>query len=293
MTEKIKMLNTWIDSLSMEDLLKKIGEEGGVIFTPNVDHLMKLRLDQDFLDVYNAASFRVCDSQIIMFASKFIGQPIKEKISGSDLFPAFCDHYKHDEQTRVFLLGGPEGVADLAREKINAKVGRSIVVASYSPPLGFEQDWTECQKIVDLINVSGATVLAVGLGAPKQEQWIHNHKEQLKNIKTFFAIGATIEFEAGFRPRSPKWVSQVGLEWFYRLITEPKRLWKRYLVEGFPFFYLVLKQKLEINRLSDKPSSFYVVRKLVKAPQGLKIATFSITASQLLKLIALTTNRRP
>ena len=102
----------------------------------------------------------------------------------------------------------------------------------------------ECQKTVDLINQSGATVLAIGVGAPKQEKWIDLYRNQLKNIRIFLPIGATIDFEAGWVNRAPKWMSEIGLEWLYRLLSEPKRLWKRYLIDSLPFFWLVLQQKL-------------------------------------------------
>ncbi len=242
----VNILNISIDNLLMDNLLKDLGKRGGCVFTTNVDHLMKLRNDREFFQIYSAADYRVCDSRILMFAAKFLGQPIQEKISGSDLFPAFYEYYKEDKDIKIFLLGGPEGVADLASKKINTKVNRQIVVGSYSPPFGFEKDEAECQKIIDLINDSGATVLAVGLGAPKQEKWIYEHKNKLKNVKVFLAIGATIEFEAGYRKRSPRWMSEVGLEWLYRLISEPKRLSKRYLLESLPFFWLILQQRLNI-----------------------------------------------
>ena len=253
---KVKILNVSIDNSSMGNLIKKLGDKGGSVFTPNVDHLIKLQKDRDFSRIYNSAEYRVCDSKILMFAANFLGQSIQEKISGSDLFPAFYKYYKEDENIKIFLLGGPKGVADSARKKINNKVKRQIIVDSYSPPFGFEKNKTECQKIIDLINDSGATVLAVGLGAPKQEKWIHEHKNKLKNVRVFLAIGATIEFEAGYRRRSPRWMGEVGLEWLYRLISEPKRLSKRYLIESLPFFWLLLQQKLNIYQNPFAPEEF-------------------------------------
>ena len=244
--KQVNILSIKIDNFSMSEILEKL-KFGGVVFTPNVDHLIKLQKDRDFYQIYNSADYRVCDSQILLLASKFLGQPLREKISGSDLFPAFYWYYRHDRNLKIFLLGGPPGAAEKARRRINNKVDRELVIASYCPPFGFERDEQECQKIVDLINQSGATVLAVGLGAPKQEKWIYEYKSQLKNIKTFFAIGATIEFEAGHRQRAPKWVSIAGLEWLFRLLLEPKRLWKRYLVEDLPFLLLILKQKFDFN----------------------------------------------
>lgn len=244
---KVNILNVSIDNCTMSELLEKLGY-GGVVFTPNVDHIIKLQKDREFYRIYHTADYLVCDSQLIVYASKFLGQPLQEKISGSDLFPAFYQHYKNDKSVKIFLLGGPRGAAETACENINQKVGRKMVVGYYSPPFGFEKDEAECQKIVDKIDNSEATVLAVGLGAPKQEKWIYNHKSKLEKVKLFFAVGATIEFEAGSCSRAPKWMSEAGLEWLYRLLREPKRLWKRYLIDDLPFFLLILKQKFSLSK---------------------------------------------
>jgi N-acetylglucosaminyldiphosphoundecaprenol N-acetyl-beta-D-mannosaminyltransferase len=245
--KRINILDIQIDNIGMNELLERL-KVGGVVFTPNVDHLVKLHKDREFYRVYQEADYRMCDSQLIMYASRFLGEPIKEKVSGSDLFPAFYQRYSHDENVKIFLLGGLARIAEQARQNINAKVGRNMVVDSYSPPFGFENDPIECQKIIDIINCSGANVLAVGVGAPKQEKWICQYRSDLSSIKTFLAIGATIDFEAGNLTRSPAWMSEVGLEWLYRLLKEPGRLWKRYLVEDLAFFVLILRQKLNLNR---------------------------------------------
>jgi exopolysaccharide biosynthesis WecB/TagA/CpsF family protein len=240
----VEILNVDIDNIRLCDLLQTLGETGGVVFTPNVDHVMRLQKDPEFYAIYQHADFRVCDSQVLLYASKILRKPIKEKISGSDLFPAFCQYYRDDESIKVFLLGARPGVATQAQKNINERVGREIVVAAHSPSFGFETDPQECQEIIDLINQSGANVLAIGVGAPKQEKWIVEHKTQLTTIKTFLAIGATIDFEAGHVKRAPKWVSEVGLEWLYRLLSEPKRLWKRYIIDDSLFLPLLLKQCL-------------------------------------------------
>lgn len=240
----VNILNVTLHNLSKAELLEQLKQ--GVVFTPNVDHLIKLQQDEEFYRIYSLADYRVCDSKILYYASRFLGSPVKEKISGSDFFPAFYLHHKNNPDIRIFLLGGAQGVAERARQKINAKVGREIVVGAHSPSFGFEQKPEECLEIIDLINRSQATVLAIGVGAPKQEKWISDYKEQLTHIQIYLAVGATIDFEAGHKPRAPQWTSEVGLEWLFRLLSEPGRLWKRYLLEDSRFFWLILRQKLNL-----------------------------------------------
>ena len=253
-SKRVNILNIPIDNIGKHELLERL-KNGGVVFTPNVDHLVKLQKNSEFYQAYQEADYRVCDSQLIMLASRFLGQPISEKISGSDLFPAFYQRYGNDESVKIFLLGGLEGVAQQASDNINAKVGRNIVVDTYCPPFGFEQDPAECQRIIEAINASGANVLAIGVGAPKQESWICQHRAKITNIKTFLAIGATLDFEAGTLKRAPAWMSSAGLEWLYRLIKEPGRLWKRYLVEDTSFFVLILRQKFNLDTKQDFSSN--------------------------------------
>ncbi len=231
----------------MAELIEKL-YNGGIVFTPNVDHVMKLQESYEFYGVYQEADYRVCDSKVLMYVSNFLGTPIREKISGSDLFPAFYDYYRNDESIKIFLLGSQPQVVKQAQISINSKVGREIIIAAHSPSFGFEANEQECREIVDLINASKATVLAIGVGAPKQEMWIAKYRHELKNVKIFLAIGATINFEAGDIQRSPKWMSEVGLEWLYRLMLEPKRLWKRYVLSAFPFFWLILKQRVRLYK---------------------------------------------
>jgi exopolysaccharide biosynthesis WecB/TagA/CpsF family protein len=252
---QVHLLNISVDNIAMIDLLEQL-RLGGTVFTPNVDHLVRLQNDLEFYRAYQSADYMVCDSKVLMYASNFLATPIQEKISGSDLFPAFYTYYKHDQNVKIFLLGAAPGVAERARRKINAKVGRDIVVAAHSPSFGFEKSEEECRRIIELINLSGATTLAIGVGAPKQELWLMRYRNQLPNIKTFLAIGATIDFEAGNVKRSPKWMSEVGLEWLYRILCEPRRLWKRYLIHDLPFFWLILQQKLDLyqNPWASEPS---------------------------------------
>ena len=241
--KKVTILNVDIDNLSKLDFLEQL--EYGVVFTPNVDHLVKLQRNHEFLSAYDIADYKICDSTILMYAAQFLGTPIQEKISGSDLLPEFCDYHQRNPAIRIFLLGGIDGVAKKAQDRINHQFGRNMVVSAYSPSYGFEKDEAECLDIVAQINRSNATVLVVGVGAPKQELWIAKYKGQLPKIKIFLAVGAAIDFAAGNKSRSPQWMSEMGLEWLYRLGSEPRRLWKRYLIDDVPFIWLILMQKLK------------------------------------------------
>ena len=254
--QKVNILDISIDNVSMKDLLPML-KQGGVVFTPNVDHLMRLRHDPGFSEVYECATYRTCDSQVLMYASRLLGDPLVEKLSGSDLFPAFYKHYAKDEDIKIFLLGAREGVAAEAQRRINLSVGREIIVGAHSPSYGFENRPEECAEIIKIVEASGANVLAVGVGSPKQENWIYAYKDQFKTIDLFMAIGATIDFEAGHVARAPKWVSEIGLEWLFRLISEPKRLWKRYILNDLPFVWLLFKElvRLKLNAETSISSS--------------------------------------
>ena len=157
-------------------------------------------------------------------------------------------YHKDDQDCRIYLLGAAEGIAEKARKNINAKVGRDIVVGAHSPSFGFEKDERECEKLVSLVNESGASVLLVGVGAPKQEKWIMKYKDRMPGVRLFMALGATIDFEAGTLKRAPETWRKLGLEWLYRFFREPKRLFKRYFVDDMKFFWYFGKQLLGIYR---------------------------------------------
>jgi len=247
--KKIKILNTSILSISLKELLNSL--KSGVLFTPNVDHLMRLQKDQEFLGIYEKAEWVVCDSKIVNLAAKYLGEGFKEVIPGSSFLPAYYNFHKDNGNIKIFLLGAEEGVALKAMKNINSKIGRDIVVGAYSPPFGFEKDVEECQQIINIIRASKANVLVVGLGSPKQEKWIDKYKIQLSNVDLFMALGATIDFEAGNIKRAPKLFQATHMEWLYRLMMEPKRLWRRYLIDDLPFFKLIYLQKRQIDKMKQ------------------------------------------
>ena len=238
----VQILNAAIHDLTFDELLREY--HSGLMVGLNVDTLMKLQKDAEYAKICSEAEFLIADGQIVIYASRFLGEPLREKVSGSDFLGAFCEYHRDHPEVTVFFLGAGPGVAETARQRVNARVGREIVVGAHSPSFGFEKDPDECARVIDIVNASRATALAVGLGAPKQEKWIARHRSRMPQVKHYLAIGATLDFEAGAVKRAPVWMSHSGLEWLFRLIQEPKRLSRRYLVEGPPFFGLLLAQKL-------------------------------------------------
>ena len=246
MNARIKFFNIEIDNISLHEILQSFNS--GFLVTPNVDHLVQLQKNREFFNAYQQADYITVDSQVVYWAARFLGQPVKERVSGSDFLPAYYEFHRNNPAIRIFLLGGKPGVAQLAAQNINFKTGRNTVVGALSPSMEFGVRKEECDEAIDTIQRSGANVLVVGLGAPKQELWITKYRAQLTNIHTFMALGATLDFEAGTISRAPQWMSDSGLEWLYRITQDPGRLWKRYLIHDFPFFYLLLKQRLGLYK---------------------------------------------
>ncbi len=240
MADTIKILNADVLNITKAELLEQLKK--GVLVTPNLDHLVKLQKDREFYDVYQQADWVVCDSRILYFLSKLLKKSFPEAIPGSSFFTAYYEYHKDDPDCRIFLLGAREGIAKKAMERINERMGREIVVGAHSPSFGFEKKEDECEELTRIVNASGANVVLVGVGAPKQEKWIMKWKDRMPGVDVWMALGATIDFEAGTLKRAPKFYRKIGMEWFYRFIKEPKRLFKRYFVDDMKFFWQFTKQ---------------------------------------------------
>lgn len=232
-----RMLNVWVDNLSMSQLMTTLKE--GVVFTLNPDHLYHLQRHQAFFEAYRQADFITSDSKYVFWGLKWIGRAIQEKVSGSDIVPTFCNHHAANPDVTVFYLGAAPGIAQKALERTNARVGRDIAVGAHSPSMNFVNDEAEIESVIDIINASGATAVIVGLGAPKQEIWIIKYKARMPAVKVWMGVGATIDYEADAVKRAPRWMTRNGLEWAYRLTTEPKRYWRRYM-RDMEYFWLLL-----------------------------------------------------
>lgn len=238
----IKILNVDVLDITRDELLSNLKQ--GVLITPNLDHLVKLQKDKEFYDLYQKAEWVTCDSKILMLCSKLLKKSFPEAIPGSSFFTSFYQYHKDNPDCKIFLLGAMEGVALKAMKRINDSIGREIVVGAMSPSYGFEKKQEENELIYKTINESGANVVLVGVGAPKQEKWIFAHKDKMPNVKIWMALGATIDFEAGNIQRAPKIYQTLAMEWFYRFLKEPKRMFKRYFIDDIKFFWYFGKQLL-------------------------------------------------
>jgi len=247
MIETINLLDTNIHNVSYReaiDITEKLiidNTKYHSIVTPNVDHLIKLRKDEEFQEVYRDASLILADGMPLMWAAKYLGTPLKAKVSGSDFFPDFCK-VASKKGYKLFFMGGREGAADAAAEILKKRHAGLNIVGTYCPPFGFEKDQQENKKIIEMVKQARPDVLFVGLGAPKQEKWIFRHKDKYQ-VPVSIGIGVSFEFVSGMVKRAPVIFQKAGLEWFWRLSVEPKRLWRRYIIEDSKFFKLVVQQK--------------------------------------------------
>lgn len=246
--EQVTIFDIRIDNVTLEEACNQIlgfvenGEMHKYVVTPNVDHIIKIQRDKEFHHIYKNASLVLADGMPLVWAAKLLKKPLKEKVSGSDLFPVLCEKAAR-RNMRIFFLGGQEGVAQKAAEVLKRKYPEINIVGIYSPPFGFEKDEVENRKIINMINDTKPDILFVGLGAPKQEKWIYHHLKEI-NVPVSLGIGAAFDFVAGTKKRAPVWMQKAGLEWFWRFCLEPRRLFKRYFIDDVKFIYLFLRELL-------------------------------------------------
>jgi N-acetylglucosaminyldiphosphoundecaprenol N-acetyl-beta-D-mannosaminyltransferase len=241
----ITLLNTDFDNTTADLLLHD--RTYRFIVPVNVDVLITLQRNErlyHYLREYRSQTKIVLDSQVLrLLASLFLRRHFQEVIIGADFMQQLYKTQCKSSTSKFFLLGGAGNNAEVASKTINKKVGFDLVVDHFSPPYGFENDRQKCLSIVDRVNTSGANVLIVGLGCPKQECFIYSYCELMPGIHQFIAVGAAIDYEAGAKKRAPLVFRKCACEWLYRLVQEPKRLAHRYLITDMAIFGYLAKQK--------------------------------------------------
>jgi N-acetylglucosaminyldiphosphoundecaprenol N-acetyl-beta-D-mannosaminyltransferase len=220
---------------AIEELVR--GGRGGTVFTPNVDHVVEYQDNAAFRAAYATVDLSLCDGMPVLWTSRLFGRGIPEKVSGSDLVEPVVRRAA-SRGWRVFLLGGAEGVAPIAAERLTKAHPGLRVVGAIGPRIDMARPRETRGDLLETIRVAAPDIVLVALGAPKQELWIQEVRGALAPA-VLLAVGASLDFIAGVVPRAPAWMSRSGLEWLYRLGREPQRLWRRYLVRD-PRFLAVL-----------------------------------------------------
>lgn len=240
-TQRIQFLNTYIDNLTAQEAKSRVDElihEPGnhYVVTPNSDIVVKMQDDPELLEICNKADLILTDGQIVVKLSRKFGTPIKERVAMTDFVWDVMD-LADEKGYKVFLFGGKEDVLEKATEKIRERYPKLNIVDSYSPPFGFEKNEEQLDAANERIRNSGADILIVFLGCPKQEKYIANNKDKYC-VPISFTMGGCVDFIAGGVKRAPMWMQKAGLEWFFRFLQEPKRMFKRYFVDDIRIFGL-------------------------------------------------------
>lgn len=190
--------------------------------------------DRHFFSILHAADGVFGDGVGVRIASKFLGTPIVANVNGTDMFPQLC-RLCEEKGYSIYFLGAKPGVVERMTERLLQKFPGLNIAGHHHGYFDTRRDSTH---IIDRINRSNADVLLVAMGVPAQEKWIHSHREQLA-CSVCLGVGGLFDFFSGDIPRAPLWMRRHGLEWFFRLMCEPRRLWKRYLW-GNPLFLMRL-----------------------------------------------------
>jgi N-acetylglucosaminyldiphosphoundecaprenol N-acetyl-beta-D-mannosaminyltransferase len=244
---QVRLCGMGISSLTMKDTVATVlewcvqprNDSCRYVVTPNVDHAIIFQGNVNLRAAYAEASLVLADGMPIVVAARLLGRFLPERVAGSDLAPRLFA--AADQPLRVFLLGAAPGVAEAAARNIGKQWSRVEVVGTYSPPIGFEDNAAENARIFAAVAAASPDLLILGLGAPKQEVWMHANRHQL-HAKVALCGGATIDFLAGHRRRSPVWMQRTGLEWLHRLCAEPRRLASRYARDAWIFPQLVWQE---------------------------------------------------
>jgi N-acetylglucosaminyldiphosphoundecaprenol N-acetyl-beta-D-mannosaminyltransferase len=256
---RVDILGTPVSSLTMEELFRdweaviKSGNKAQVCITP-VNSILAARATARVQEIYKHADYVLCDGVPVKWASDFLGDPIKERITGLDVLPRIFP-FAVSRNFSLFLLGASPGVAETLKEVMEAKYPGLQIVGTFVPPFRAVFSKQENEQMIEAINAVKPDMLLVSLTAPKQDIWIAENLEKL-DTHVAIGIGGAFEVAAGMIQRAPLWMQKSGLEWLYRFLQEPKRMFRRYFVEAPVFIPLIIQQKRskrEISTRSGRP----------------------------------------
>ncbi len=246
------ILGMRVDATSYEDAIQRIfvwsrGRESRYVCVANVHMTMEAYDAPDFRRIVNAADLVTPDGMPLVWMLRRLRVPGQERVYGPELTVRVCEVAAREGIPVGFYGGTPEALEGLV-QKLKVRFPDLKVAYAYSPPfrpLAAEED----ERIVREINASGARILFVGLGCPKQERWMAAHKGRVQAV--MIGVGAAFDFHAGRLPQAPAWMQRAGLEWLFRLLTEPRRLWRRYARHNPRFIILALMQLLGLRKFGE------------------------------------------
>mgnify|MGYP002797243660 FL=1 len=239
---KSRLLNIDIDLFDDEKevlaLLSKDIDSGRSIelFFLNAHCFNLAQKDREYFDILNSCDYLLNDGIGIKIASKIEKLVLKKNLNGTDFIPEIAE-MAAKKGCKIFLLGAKDGIAEEAAVKLKEKF-EGLQIAGVHSGYGLDD------SVLELINNSKADILIAGMGVPMQEKWIRENKSKLGSVKLFVGGGAILDFLSQRIRRAPLFMRKFGLEWVFRLCLEPGRLWRRYLVGNFLFFYYILVLKL-------------------------------------------------
>jgi N-acetylglucosaminyldiphosphoundecaprenol N-acetyl-beta-D-mannosaminyltransferase len=207
---------------------------------PNAYLVTMAERNDRFAAAMQDADLAVPDGVSVVLASRLLGFPIPERVTGGDLMERMCAEAAH-HGFRVFFLGALPGAAAMAAHNLRERYPGLAICGTYYPPPGFENDAAEITRMQTAIAEASPDLLCVAFGAPKQEVWMQENRGQL-NVGAIMAVGAALDTQAGLRRRAPRWTQAIAMEWLFRLLMEPRRLWRRYLIGNTRFILLVMRQ---------------------------------------------------
>lgn len=213
---RVDRVDTWEALAQIGELMEQPGASH--VVTLNPEYVMWAQRDPSLLAIINNADLSVPDGMGIVWASRLAGQPLNGRVTGTGILPEICRLCAR-KGVGVYFLGGRPGVAELAAARLRERFPELIVAGVSASDPGPEQD---PQTVAD-INDSGAAVVAVAYGCPKQDFWIDKNRGALTGVKVAIGVGGAFDFISGQMPRAPRWMRRMGLEWLYRLLREPKR----------------------------------------------------------------------
>jgi N-acetylglucosaminyldiphosphoundecaprenol N-acetyl-beta-D-mannosaminyltransferase len=202
---------------------------------------MESQKDDALRRIHNGSGLTVPDGMPTVWAGRIAGAVGMERVYGPEMMIAIC-RLAAENDWSSFFYGGGDGIARRLEQEMLRRFPRMRSAGTYTPPFRPLTD-AEDREIVDVIGRSGAQLVWVGLSTPKQERWMAEHVDRLQSPCILFGVGAAFDVNAGLRPDAPPWMKRSGLQWLHRLIQEPRRLWRRYLINNPAFVFSVLRRR--------------------------------------------------